>query len=84
MKYDEIVSFVRLKPIAPRLIRREDAGVYLSAPKLLAEMEEAGWISPVVQRNRMTLFDVRQLDACVDRLAAGESPKDFFEPPAGR
>ena len=84
MKYDQIVSSVRLKPIAPRLIRREDAGVYLAAPKLLAEMKEAGWIAPVVSRNRMTLFDIRQIDACVDRLAAGESPKDSFKCPDGR
>jgi len=84
MKYDQIVSSVGLKSIAPRLIRREDAGLYLAAPKLLTEMEEAGWIAPVVSRNRMTLFDVRQIDACVDRLAAGESPKDSVQPPAGR
>jgi len=74
MKWDQIVSDVRSKPVAPRLVRREDAGLYLAAPKLLTEMEEAGWIAPVVSRNRMTLFDVRQIDACVDRLVAGESP----------
>jgi hypothetical protein len=34
MKYDQIVSDVRSKPIAPRLVRREDAGLYLAAGRV--------------------------------------------------
>ena len=65
----------RRAPSPPRLMRRETAGEYLAAPHMLTLMEHAGWIKPVVSRNRMTLFDLKQLDACIDRLAAGEFPE---------
>jgi len=58
----------------PRLIRREQAGDYLSAPQLFAHMEEAGWIKPAVSRHRMTLFDRKKIDECVERLNRGEYP----------
>jgi hypothetical protein len=58
----------------PRLIRREQAGEYVSCPQLLAHMEAAKWIKPTVCRNRMVLFDRRKLDECIDRLNGGDYP----------
>jgi hypothetical protein len=40
--------------------------MYVGAPELLEIMRTAGWIKPTVGRNRMTLFDQRLLDACID------------------
>ena len=74
---DLIRAAEKRRVVVPRLLRREAAGDYVTVPGLLVLMEGAGWISPVVQRHRMTLFDQRQIDACIDRLAAGEFP----EPP---
>ena len=59
---------------APRLMRREAARLYCGAATVFNDMESAKWIKPVVAGNRMTLFDQRQIDACIDRLADGEYP----------
>jgi hypothetical protein len=58
-----------------RLTDAEGAGLYVKVPALFAKMREAGWIKPVVQRPRMTLFDLNQLDQCVERLASGDFPE---------
>jgi hypothetical protein len=68
MKFSDVVT------LAPRLMRREDCRRYCGAPQLFDLMEQFGWIKPTVQRNRMTLFDVRRLDECIDRLNRGEYP----------
>jgi hypothetical protein len=69
MKYSAIKA-------APRMLRKDDAGQYVGAPKLLEKMENAQppWIKPAVARHRMTLYDVRLLDECCDRLSRGEFP----------
>lgn len=75
MKWEEIMlAAERRRVVVPRLMRREAAGDYLTVPGLLVLMEDAGWIKPVVHRHRMTLYDQRQIDACIDRLAGGEFP----------
>lgn len=48
--------------LAPRMLRAEDAGLYVGAPHLLQLMERAGWIKPAVRGKRMTLYDVKALD----------------------
>ena len=70
MKYSAIKS-------APRMLRKDDAGQYVGSPKLLEQMEKAAppWIEPAVARHKMTLYDVRHLDACCDRLSRGEFPQ---------
>ena len=60
--------------LAPRMLRAEDAGLYVGAPHLLQLMERAGWIKPSVRGKRMTLYDVKALDGCCDRLARGDFP----------
>jgi hypothetical protein len=58
-----------------RLIDERGAGIFLHQPALLAKMEKAGWIRPVVRRDKTKLYDLNQLDKCVDRLVAGEFPE---------
>jgi hypothetical protein len=61
--------------IQPSLLRAEDAGKYVGCPGLLARMVKAGWIKPLVQRKKMTLFLRSKLDECVERLTRGEFPE---------
>jgi hypothetical protein len=75
MKWEDLqVEAERIRVVAPRLVRRDGCRSYVSAPQIFDLMEEAGWIKPVVSQNRMTLFDLQDLDACIDRLKAGEFP----------
>ena len=71
-KYSTIIT-------APRFLRSEDAGQYVGCPGLLARMVRAGWIKPVVQRKRLTLFSRAKLDVCADRMEGGEFPEDDQE-----
>lgn len=61
--------------IEPRLLRAGDAGCYVGCPGLLKRMDAAGWIKPVVQRKKMTVYRRVDLDACCARLDAGEFPE---------
>lgn len=69
MRYSEIVC-------PPRLLRAEDAGRYVGCPGMLTRMVKAGWIKPVVQRKKMTLFVRTQLDGCCQRLEQGDFPEE--------
>lgn len=68
------MTYSILRASTARLLNEHDAGQYVGVPALLNRMLKAGWIKPVVDRRKMRLFDVRQLDACCDRLALGEFP----------
>jgi len=50
----------------------EDAAVYVGSKELLRQFEHAKWLKPFVRGNRLTRFDIRDLDGCIDRLKAGE------------
>jgi hypothetical protein len=60
----------------PRLLRAAAAGDYVGCEGLLKLMKDAGWIKPVVQRHRMTIYRRSDLDACCSRLDAGEFPAE--------
>lgn len=66
------MSFARITLRPQRLLTIEQAGDYLGYPVLLDKMRERGWIKPAVQSRKMCAFDIKALDHCVDRLAAGE------------
>jgi hypothetical protein len=68
MKYSQLIA-------TPRMLRKEDAGKYVGGPKMLEWMERANWIKPAVAQHKMTIYDIRQLDACCDRLGRGEFPQ---------
>jgi len=57
-----------------RLTDEEGAGFYVKVPALFQRMLDHGWLSPVVRRRKMTLYDLNDLDRCIDRLKAGEFP----------
>jgi hypothetical protein len=50
----------------------EDAAAYVGSKELLRQFERAKWLKPFVRGNRLTRFDIRDLDGCIDRLKAGE------------
>lgn len=57
------------------LTDEKGAGLFLRMPALLAKMEKAGWVKPVVNRGKMKLYRIAHLERCVDRLEAGEFPE---------
>jgi hypothetical protein len=57
-----------------RMLTRDEAGEYVGVPIILTKMEAAGWIKPAVHQRKIVLYDLRALDKCCDRLAAGEFP----------
>lgn len=50
----------------------EEAAAYVGSKELLRQFERAKWLKPFVRGNRLTRFDIRDLDGCIDRLKAGE------------
>lgn len=50
----------------------DDAAAYVGSKELLRQFERAKWLKPFVRGNRLTRFDIRDLDGCIDRLKAGE------------
>jgi hypothetical protein len=50
----------------------EEAAAYVGSKELLRQFERAKWLKPFVRGNRLTRFDIRDLDVCIDRLKAGE------------
>ena len=63
MKYSEI----------RRGVSPEDAAAYLGSKELLRLLEYGGWVKPFVRGNRLTRYDLQDLDRCIDRLKAGEA-----------
>jgi hypothetical protein len=49
----------------------EEAAAYVGSKELLRQFEIAKWLKPFIRGNRLTRFDVRDLDGCIDRLKAG-------------
>jgi hypothetical protein len=50
----------------------EEAAAYVGSKELLRQFERAKWLKPFVRGNRLTRFDIGDLDGCIDRLKAGE------------
>lgn len=62
MKYSEL----------KRGLSPEEAAVYIGSKELLKQFERAKWVKPFIRGNRLTRFDIRDLDACIARLKLGE------------
>ena len=54
--------------------RPPEAADALGSAKLLAECVAAGWIKPVVQRHKLTLYDRAAIASCWGRILSGEMP----------
>lgn len=55
-----------------RGVSPDDAAAYVGSKELLRLLERAGWVKPFIRGNRLTRYDIRDLDGCIDRLKAGE------------
>jgi hypothetical protein len=79
MKYSEVIQ------AAPRcLLRRDQATLRVGAAQLFVLMERYKWIKPVLRKHRMTLFDSRDVDHCIERIAFGEYPGADTRPSMSR
>jgi hypothetical protein len=54
--------------------RPEEAAFVFGSPQLLAEMVAAKWISPVVHRHKLILYDRGDLSKAWARILSGEQP----------
>lgn len=59
-----------------RLVDEDGAGLYVRIPALFEKMLKAGWIKPTTNRRKVTLYDLEDLDGCVERLKRGEYPEE--------
>jgi hypothetical protein len=57
-----------------RLLDETGAGAYVCIAALFRKMKEHGWIKPTVNKRKIKLYDADRLDACIERLNAGEFP----------
>jgi hypothetical protein len=55
-------------------LRQDEAAEAVGSPQLLAELEHAGWLKPVIHRHRMKIFDKGDLLRAWGRIQAGELP----------
>ncbi len=51
----------------------DEAADYVGSKELLRQFERAKWLKPFIRGNRLTRFDLRDLDTCIDRLKAGDT-----------
>jgi hypothetical protein len=50
------------------------AEIYVHQPALFHRMWKSGWIKPTVHNGKTVLWRYKHLEACVDRLEAGDAP----------
>jgi hypothetical protein len=55
-------------------LRPGEAAFALGSPKILEECIAAGWLKPVIQRHKLTIFDAGDVARCWARLVGGEEP----------
>lgn len=61
--------------LEPRLLRPADAAAYIGGEGMLNRFVRAGWLRPVVQRKKLTLYRRDDLDLCCSRLDTGDFPE---------
>ena len=54
--------------------RRDEAAAAVGSAQLLDDMHRAGWITPVVNRHKLVLFDRGDIQRAWARILAGETP----------
>ena len=57
-------------------MRPHEAAFALGSEKLFMEVVAAGWILPVVQRHKLTLYDAGDVAKVWARILRGENPSD--------
>jgi hypothetical protein len=54
--------------------RREEAGAAVGSIQLLDDMCRVGWITPVINRHKLKIFDRSDIQRAWTRILAGEMP----------
>lgn len=65
---------VRIQP--RRLVTVDDAVAHVGGEAIFQAMRKAGWIKPAIERRKLTRFDMKNLEAAVDRLESENLPLD--------
>lgn len=68
LKFNSLMRYSQLE----RGHSPDEAAAYLGGKELLRQFERSRWLKPFIRGNRLTRYDLRDLDACIDRLKAGE------------
>jgi hypothetical protein len=55
-------------------LRPDDVDFMFSSRALREEMVNAGWLKPVIQRHKLTVFDSGEVHRAWARILAGETP----------
>jgi hypothetical protein len=64
-------------------LRPKEAAFALGSEKLLQECVVAGWLKPVIQRHKLTLYDRGQIASCWARILDGQTPSEEGRQTAG-
>jgi hypothetical protein len=56
-------------------LRPEEVAAVLGSKQLKTDLEAAGWLSPVIRRHKLTLYDASEVNRAWARLLAGEIPQ---------
>ena len=59
-RYSELV-------VPPRILRLKAAQMYVGGEANLDSLMRVGWVKPLIQHNRNTSFDIKALNAAIDR-----------------
>ena len=67
----KITDIVQMKPLG---VREDEAERLIGIAYLFTKMLRAGWIKPIVHRNKEKLFSVEDVERCFLLLRNGEHP----------
>lgn len=59
---------------AKRFLHPEEAADFVGGPSIFNAFLKDGWIAPVIKGKRLTVYDIKRLDAACDRFALGQLP----------
>ncbi|MDC3255079.1 hypothetical protein OAV21_01615 [bacterium] len=51
----------------------------LGSEQIFHEVCEVGWLQPVVQRHRLTLYDANAVKRVWRRIVSGEDPREYLK-----
>lgn len=55
-------------------IRRDELGELLGSEQLAREMIADGWLKPILEEHKLTLFSLADVSKAFSRLVAGQRP----------
>ena len=75
-----------MKQSAPELPPTERLGLrppqvieILGSEQIFHEVRQIGWLKPVVQRHRLTLYDAQAVKRVWSRIVRGEDPREYLK-----